>query len=504
MNQVQDKIPNQTPTHLSLSVVTFIAVIITSLFVSACGTSLVSLGPPQQNPEEHQIQASRYIALAKSTPSNAYEYRLRAADHYLKAAQTQQAKDIIRDLQTTESNLDMQSRTSLLEARLALLNKDSHRAEVMLGLLLAPFASNPHLANAPENKPGQKIALLLPSQGPHAAAAKTIRDGFLAAYYKTLQHSPSDPRVQVYDTGHGNDVDSAYRQALAEKADFIVGPLTKSEVQAIAGIKLDIPVLALNSIQDAGNLNKKSGNLYQFGLMPEDEIASTIENARRRGHKNAMIIAPNNDWGKRNSDTFQQLWTYKGGKISTIISINAKEDLIAQLENALNINKQNKSSKAGKASHSSNKSAQSYQTADMIFLVASPELARQLKPLITHYQKNPLPIYATSSIYSGNPDPKYDQDLNGIHFCDMPWVINQSVEQQANKNLLADIWPSSPQNPRYFALGMDAYNLAAQLAQAGLPLSGTPGMTGRLHKDGQRIQRQLVCAKFEKGVPIPD
>lgn len=475
--------------------VIFILCSILTVLVSGCSTLLNPEAPNQPEPLDHRAQAGRYLALAEhAAKPEAYEYRLRAADHYLKATQFQEARQIIRTLQDTGTELDIQSQNTLLEVRLALLQKDARRAQVMLNSLLAPYANNPHLlANAGMHS-GQKIALLLPSQGPHAAAAKTIRDGFLAAYYRTLQQSSSNAKVQVYDTGQGDNVENAYRQALAGNANFIVGPLTKAEVQTIAGMKLDIPVLALNSIQgtnpnNAKHPNQKSAKLYQFGLMPEDEIASTIENASKKGHKRAIIVAPNNEWGQRTSTTFQQLWAYRGGETIQVININTKEDLVTQLEMALQ------------------KPIQSHKTqknADMIFLVATPEFARQVTPLMNHYQKNALPIFATASIYSGKPSQKQDQDLNGIHFCDMPWVINQSSEMQSNKSLFAEIWPSSPSQPRYFALGMDAYNLASQLAGTGNPGTNTYGMTGFLHKDGQRIHRQLVCAKFENGIAVPE
>jgi outer membrane PBP1 activator LpoA protein len=476
------------------SMITQYALLIFSIIlVSACA-SLLGPGTQTQEPigpEDHKTQAGRYVALAEKAPeTQAYEYRLRAADQYLKASQLQEARQIIRTVQDTGKNLDPQTQSTLLEARLALLQNDSRRAQMMLNNLLAPFAQNPHLLTSNPVFAGQKIALLLPSQGPHAAAAKTIRDGFLAAYYKTLQQSSSNPKVQVYDTGQGNNVETAYRQALAENADFIVGPLTKAEVQAIAGIKLDIPVLALNTIQgkELNDLNKKSGKLYQFGLMPEDEIATLIEQASKRGYKKAIIVAPANEWGQRITSTFQQIWSYKGGETVQVVSINAKDELTLQLENALQ----------------QTKSQSSRKNADMIFLVGSPEFARQVTPLMNHYQNHKLPIYATSSIYSGKPSPKQDQDLNGIHFCDMPWVINQSTELQENKSMFANIWPSSPNNPRYFALGIDAYHLAAQLAQNRSNFRTTEGMTGLLHKEGQRIQRQLISAKFENGVAVPD
>src|SRR5205823_5983563 len=67
------------------------------------------------------------------------------------------------------------------------------------------------------------------------------------------------------------------------------------------------------------------------------------------------------------------------------------------------------------------------QDADMIFMIAPPEYARQIKPLLNYYYAGNLPIYATSHVYQGIPNAALDNDLNGIQFCDMPWTINQGL-----------------------------------------------------------------------------
>ena len=57
-----------------------------------------------------------------------------------------------------------------------------------------------------------------------------------------------------------------------------------------------------------------------------------------------------------------------------------------------------------------------------------------------------------------------------------------------------------------FAFGMDAYQLATQMSKIHyLPSYGISGFTGRLQLNKyQRIQRKLVCAKFEQGIPMPN
>ena len=37
-----------------------------------------------------------------------------------------------------------------------------------------------------------------------------------------------------------------------------------------------------------------------------------------------------------------------------------------------------------------------------------------------------LPVYATSHLYTGTNNPTQDQDLNGIRFCETPWLLNPS------------------------------------------------------------------------------
>lgn len=428
------------------------------------GCSAGSLFPTRSKAEDHQAAAARYLKMAEGSPS-AYEYRLRAADHYLKANQISEVARVLRRLQE-DPNLDLVTRNQLLEARLALLQHDTQRSQTLLQKLLAPFAHKAQPSFQANSIGARKIALLLPSKGPHAEAAKTIQQGFLAAYYKSARQDASAPTVKLYDTGEGKEVVAAYQKALQEGADFIVGPLTKPEVQALSSLKLQTPVLALNTLPSL-----QTGNpLYQFGLMPEDELMAIVEKAFQEGHRHSIALAPQTEWGRRMTKTFVSLWQNRGGQV-VVRSLNKWEPLENQLEGVL---KQAKDS-------------------DMVFLAVPPELARQIKPLLSRYQPT-LAVYASASVYSGHPAPQADQTLEGIRFCDIPWVIQHPAESA-----------TAAANPRYFALGMDAYSLATQLSRTyGLPASGLPGLTGMLQLDGQRIHRRLMGAKFEQGLPVPD
>jgi outer membrane PBP1 activator LpoA protein len=454
--------------------------------LAGCATNL---SQPQLLPQEAGKEATRYLELANNaTPTQTLEYRLQATIYFIQAKEYTKAQSLLRQASTQSMpTLDPNIHRLILKARLALLNKDFPKSQNILKSIVDSLTkeSNTPAINSDSTPATLHIALLLPSKGPHAKAAKSIQDGFLAAYYQSL-NQPSDVVVKIYDTHTGDKVLEAYRKALAEHATFIVGPLTKPEIESLLHTRLTIPVLALNTVMENKSLPPQ---LYQFGLMPEDEVAAIANLALQEQHKNVLILAPQNDWGKRLSETFQQYWMSngQGGSIKDIRYFKSAEDLEAKIRQLLQVNK---------TTHR--------QDADMIFLAASPDIARHIKPLLSLYHADNLPIYATAAIYEGTPVPNKDYDLNGIQFCDMPWILQSSAELQASHQQLEKLWTESVlQSPRFFAFGLDAYQLAVQLNKApDLSSSEVSGYTGRLSLTPyHRIKRELVCAKFTQGIP---
>ncbi len=94
-----------------------------------------------------------------------------------------------------------------------------------------------------------QIALLLPMSGRAEAVGVAVRDGFIAAYLE--QDPASRPHVKIYDVA-AESVAGAYRHAIEDGAGFIVGPLTKEDVAAVAPLSSGrTPVLALNFLADS-------------------------------------------------------------------------------------------------------------------------------------------------------------------------------------------------------------------------------------------------------------
>ncbi len=327
----------------------------TCLTLTGCGTGLFARNDVL-TPEQHIAKANLYLRQASEAHyPNSVEYRLLAAENFSKAGKSKEASDILSDLLKVEQNMDNSIRNSIFEARLALLKNENLRAERLIKVAQKSHTQNTSQFAALDSSNavnGKKIALLLPSKGPHAKAAKTIRDGFMAAYYKTLSHQPSDTGVQVYDTSGAGGVTEAYQKAIQDNVGLIVGPLTKPEVQEIANIPRDVPVLALNTLPNQ-NSNQGKGShhfrharlsgfsaeqrskLYQFGLMPEDEVFAVAQLARRHGKGRAIIIAPKSEWGDRMAHAFSESFEFSGGMIVSHLMLSENDDLSAKIRSVL-------------------------------------------------------------------------------------------------------------------------------------------------------------------------
>lgn len=359
-------------------------------------------------------------------------------------------------------------------------------------------SANKKLFNRPK-----KLALLLPLQGTHSKSAQAIRDGFLAAFYaqKDLQFKPT---IKIYDTSMvpNTSISNIYNQAIEDGADFIVGPLTKEEVDAISNsVRPTAPILALNNTTHTGIKD----NIFQFSLSPEMEAKAVARKAWNDGHRNALIIIPKSSWGQRMQQAFQATWLDLGGKITAVEAIQSQTNLNAGIKHLLAIDaSEARAQQLKQLGIKLVSSPRRRQDVDMVFIATNSALARQVKPLLNFYFAADLPAYATSSIFSGKSQPNIDQDLNGIKFCDMPWILDTSISSRNNYKAASELSSSDFDHySRLYAMGLDAYKVAVQIDQLTiLPDLGISGMTGMLTLDKQQyIQRKLTWATFKKGIP---
>lgn len=351
-----------------------------------------------------------------------------------------------------------------------------------------------------ENRP-QQVALLLPDQGRLAKAGQAIRDGFIAAYYRSRMNSSATPELRFYDTSNG-DIQAIYQLAVDSGAEVIIGPLDKGKVTELGQKEeLPVPVLAVNySETDV----PESSNLYQFGLAAEDEALQAAQRAWIEGHRYAMILTTEADWGLRSADAFRQSWESMGGIIVEQTQFQDGESLSKVIGKAMLIDQSQSRAKALRNlfGHSLEAEPRRRQDADLLFLTARPEEARQIKPTLAFHYASDLPVYSTSHVYSGSEDPKNDRDLNGITFSSLPWFFDDQIPE---KKLIQQAVELAPSYQRLYALGVDSYHLYPRLQQLQQsPQTRFYGVTGALQmSQDRRIRREQVWARISNGRAYP-
>ncbi len=353
------------------------------------------------------------------------------------------------------------------------------------------------------------IAILLPLTGQYEKAAHAIRDGFLAAWYNELD---SKPKIAIYDA-NALDIESIYRQAVNNGADFIVGPLEKKAVDTLLqSDSANITTLALNHAEESSqefNLRntQQLPKLIQFGLSPEDEARQIAERAIFDGHNKALVITPNSDWGLRLAEAFSSSWNALGGKVLEYVSYEPRaKDYSTPTKKLLNID--SSQLRGNKLRQKLNRNLRTEprlrEDADMIFMAAVPLSARQIVPQFRFYQATGIPVYSSSHAYSGVENPGADSDMNGVFFTDIPAVLDSARQSSQIHTSMNSNWSTNTSNyRRLYALGVDAYRLIPFIGKLSLQDTAVyHGETGNLYMtENGRIHRKLLWARFINGTP---
>ncbi len=351
----------------------------------------------------------------------------------------------------------------------------------------------------------QHIAVLLPFSGRAGESAAAIRDGMLAAWY---EERPATTTLRFYDTGgDAMLLWSVYQQAVDDGADFVIGPLLKDAISQLAQSgMLPVPVMALNQI---GGETDNSLPLYQFGLAPEDEARQAAQRIFTDGHPYVVALVPDSPWGERVFNAFTGAFSDLGGEVlETGRYPPNTADFKKPIERTLNLDDSKHRHRAlerllGEKLYYEPRRRQDVEA---IFMLGFPRQARQLRPQLRFHHAGDLPVYSTSHVFSATSDPRLDRDMDGLMFCDIPWVLDKSGRWAQKRQKLADIWPvRSKRFQRLFALGYDAWQITPWLGTLNMPgFASFPGATGILTLDEhKRLHRALEWAQFRRGVPQP-
>jgi len=346
------------------------------------------------------------------------------------------------------------------------------------------------------------IAVLLPMQGNLSKVTATIRNGLLSAYYND-ENSTIKPVINFYDSSNKElTFEQLYQQAIDAGATNIIGPLDKTVIdQLLQQTELEVPVLTLNYSENAFNYTE---NLYQFGLSPNDEARQVAELAIRQNKRYAAVFYPDSEWGERLNRAFTEHYELLGGTVLTAANYAAStNDYRRPIRTLLNLEQSAIRHRKVENTIGTRAKSEPYrrQDIDMIFLAATHHSARGIMPAFKFHHAGSLPVYSTSHVYTGKINPELDRDLNGIVFCDLPWILqnNSPLAETFKQN-----WPQQENYTRLFALGVDAYHLIYSLDYLqDKDYAFYAGQTGNIQLDDtNRITRKLQWAKFKNGKPV--
>jgi len=420
----------------------------------------------------------------QNTGADRNGYLLRAARAYLAARRPDDAARVLASMGQPLS-AEQGVERARLNAQLAREQSPARTA--------TPAATTPRAAA----EYGPHIALLLPVTGRTAASALSVREGFMTAFYQ----APAAQRipVRVYDTGTVSVAD-AVSTATREGADFIVGPLTREEVTAAADMPgRHPPLLALNFLPAE---RPAPAQFYQYALSPEDEARLAAQRVLEDHHRRGVAIVPAGDWGARVLSAFKEELTAGGGELISSEAIDTtRTDFASSITAVLRISDSIARARRLESVLGTKLIAEPRRRKDIAFIFAPAQanIERLLRPQLRFHYAGDIATYATSDAFE--PDPRANEDLEGLMFPDMPWMLGGDLAD-AVRSAAHDAWPTGgPHRGRLFAFGFDAYRLAVALRNPGVGGNvSIEGLTGRLSFDSERrVRRELGWAQLHNG-----
>ena len=299
-----------------------------------------------------------------------------------------------------------------------------------------------------------RIALLLPMRsGTLATAAESVRAGFMAS----VERDGTGFKVELVPTGDApRDVLDAYTRAAAG-SDIVVGPLARSAVAALADSDaVTRPTVAL-SVPEGHTAVPKL--MLVAGLSIEDEAKQVAEwAAREHPQGRALILTGSAAWAQRAAGAFEARWNELGhtNQRFAVPSGAAGKAAIAELKQKLEID-----------------------PPDLLFAALDGTSLRAVRAGTTTIT-TAIPCYgggaANPGRAAGEPDAA---PLDGVRILDLPWIVLPD-----HPAVMVYPRPPDTEQPldmdRLYALGIDAFRVARELALRGGAPFGMDGVTGRL------------------------
>lgn len=308
---------------------------------------------------------------------------------------------------------------------------------------------------------GDTIAVFLPLSGKYAEIiGNPTKLGILNAY----KDRGIDVNLKFYDSESG-PIEDLYKMSLKDNAKAIIGPIIKSEVDQLLKLNPQIPVIALNE----GSINSVK-NVYYLTLAPENDAFNAVNEIAKDNLSNPMIIAPNNEKGKRLSLAFNEFWhdrTNINTSVCYFTDVNSLQDTLKTCFASTN------------------------GIFDAAYIYGTANEASVIREYVKQVTNNVPMFYIGAKSNNGISNNSAISGVNGMKMGDQPWLLKESTIKQQ----IIDVLPKANGDTlRCFAIGYDSLNLALNLGN--LVSDKTEmirGLSGDIHIDNSgELQRDLT------------
>jgi branched-chain amino acid transport system substrate-binding protein len=157
-----------------------------------------------------------------------------------------------------------------------------------------------------------KVGLLVPLSGANAELGKSMLEAAQLALFTVGDRLTLVPRDTA---GTPEGAANAARQAIAEGAKLLLGPLLAAEVEAVKPIGTEAKV---NVIAFSTATQLAGGNVFLMGFLPRQEVAREVAFARDRGLTRFAALPLNTQYGHLVGDALRDVATTAGGTATKI------------------------------------------------------------------------------------------------------------------------------------------------------------------------------------------
>ncbi|MCB1726768.1 MAG: penicillin-binding protein activator, partial [Gammaproteobacteria bacterium] len=222
------------------------------------------------------------------------------------------------------------------------------------------------------------------------------------------------------------------------------------------------------------------------------------------GHRRPLVLAPQDTWGERLANAFEQRTRTLGGSVAGIGRYDDNShDYSDTITSTLHIDQSEARRRQieGWLGRRVEFEPNRRSDVDAVFVAARPVQAQGIRPQLQFHHAGDLPIYATSHAWTGQLSANQAEDMRGIMLADIPWLLSNSTgDLDTRASIVQSLPKSGSAYARLYAMGMDALRLVPHLRRLqSSRYESLDGSTGNLYMDeANQIHRQLIWVLLDQ------